>query len=258
MAPPTAENDFLQFREDLKSYLYRLTANLPDAEDLLQDTYLKFAEKYGTFKGQASLKTWVFAIATNLAKDHKRVKNRWALGAQDQCKQAALTHQPYQNRIVEAFRLQPEPRFEIEEHIHYCFTCIAKNLALEQQIAIVLKEFYDFKRSEIADILQVTEGVVKHLLHNGRQALQQKYHHRCALINKQGVCHQCAELNDFLQTEKNAGEKIAKLDLQAGQPAKTNLAARFGIIRRINPLQAKGAKLEDTILQILREVIGDD
>lgn len=251
------ENDFLELRDHLKAYLYRLTANLQDAEDLLQDTYIRTKKKYNTFKHESSFKTWVFAIATNLAKDNQRVKNRWKLEVQDECKNAALSNKHLQERIINTFHCQAEKQFELVEHINYCFTCIAKNLTLEKQIAIILKEFYDFKRTEIAGILHSTEGVVKHLLHDGRKELQQKYNQRCALINKTGVCCQCAELNDFLQEEKNATKKIAKLGLNQSNTDEQNLEIRFQLINKINPLNSNGADLEDIILQILRETIND-
>ncbi len=251
------ETEFLAVKEKLQSYLYRLTTNKEDMEDIVQDTYIKAKEKIGTFRGDSNFKTWVFAIATNLAKDNQRVKNRWRLEVQDECKNAALTQQRYQQRIVGTFENQTEKTFEIVEHINYCFTCISKNLSLEQQIAIILKEFYQFKRTEIAEVLNLSEGVVKHLLHNGRKELQTKYEHRCAMVNKKGVCHQCAELNDFLQPLPDSKTKIDRLGLNRTNGSERNLNIRFELINKINPLNGNGAELEDTILQILRETIKD-
>jgi RNA polymerase sigma-70 factor (ECF subfamily) len=251
------ETEFIEFQEQLESYLYRLSANKEDAKDLLHDTYLKVKQKIDTFQGKSSFKTWVFAIATNLAKDNQRVKNRWKLEVQDECKDASLSTPKYQQRIIGAFQNQTEQRFEIIEHINYCFTCIAKNLNIEQQIAIILKEFYHFKRAEIAQILNKTEGIVKHLLFNGRKELQTRYEKRCAVINKTGVCYQCAELNDFLQKNPNSQDKVRQTGLSQSNDADTNLNIRFELINMINPLTSKASELEDTILQILREVIND-
>lgn len=251
------ETEFIAIQEQLESYLYRLSANKEDAEDIVHDTYLKVKQKIDTFQGKSSFKTWVFAIATNLAKDNQRVKNRWELEVQDDCKNASLSTPEYQQRIRNAFQNQAEQQFEIVEHINYCFTCIAKNLNLEQQIAVILKEFYQFKRSEIATILNKTEGVVKHLLFDGRRELQLRYEKRCALICKTGVCYQCAELNDFLQETPDAKDKLKKIGLHGENDAETNLDIRFALINRINPLTSKASELENTILQILREVIGD-
>ena len=227
-------------------------------EDLYQDTYLRVKEKIATFQRQSSFKTWVFAIATNLAKDNKRVRNRWQLGAQDKCKDAAMTNQKYMERMMFSFQNQTEIRFDIAEHMNYCFSCIAKNLMLEEQIALILKEIYHFKRNEIAEILDKTEGMIKHLLYNGRRELQSKYDHRCALINKKGMCYQCAELNDTLQERADSTEKIASFGLSKDKSEEENLDIRFSIIHKINPLNSNGADLEDTIMQILRETINDN
>ncbi len=244
-------------KESIAAYLYRLTANKEDAEDLVQETYLKVAEKIETFQQRSSFKTWVFSIATNLAKDNRRAKNRWQMEAQDACKAAARVNSKYQERMNAAFEEQTDKKFELAEHINYCFTCIAKNLTLEKQIAVVLKEFYDFKRAEIAEILNVSEGVVKHLLYDGRKELQLKYQERCSLINKGGACYQCAELSNYFEKNNQAEEKIAQLELKSSNSPEINLDLRFQLINRINPLTGNGAKLEDTILQILRETIQD-
>jgi len=251
------ETEFIAIQGQLESYLYRFSANREDAKDLLHDTYLKVMQKIDTFQGNSSFKTWVFAIATNLAKDNQRVKNRWKLEVQDECKDASLSKPKYQQKIIGAFQNQTEQQFEIAEHINYCFTCIAKNLNLEQQIAVILKEFYHFKRMEIAGVLNKTEGVVKHLLFEGRKELQTRYEKRCALINKKGVCYQCAELNDFLQEQPDSKEKLDRLGLSKTKDAESNLDIRFALINKINPLNSKASKLEDNILQILREVIDD-
>ena len=71
------------------------------------------------------------------------------------------------------------------------------------------------------------------------------------------MCYQCAELNDYLQTEKNSTEIIYKLGLSRDKSSEENLNIRFQIINQINPLNSNGTDLEDTILQILRETIKD-
>ena len=60
---------FVTIQRELKSFLLRMTASAQDAEDITQDTYLKAHAKIDTFRGESSLKTWIFSIASNLAKD---------------------------------------------------------------------------------------------------------------------------------------------------------------------------------------------
>ncbi|MDJ1467531.1 RNA polymerase sigma factor [Cytophagaceae bacterium DM2B3-1] len=250
------QEEFLQHRSTLESYLYRLCGNREDAKDLVHDTYLKAVSNFDSFKGNSTFKTWVFAIATNLAKDNYRVQKRWPLNAQDLCRNATESDVEKHDRIISAFESQSEPSFDIVEHMNYCFTCMAKNLTLQQQIALILKEIYQFKRNEIASILQMTEGVVKHLLFEARKELQEKYEKRCALINKNGPCYQCAELNDYLSPAADSFQKLDNLKLPSDLQG--HFRKRFSLISKINPLTDNGALLEDTIMRILNEAIASD
>jgi RNA polymerase sigma-70 factor, ECF subfamily len=64
---------FAAFQHQLRSYLYRLLANRNDAEDLVHDTFIKAFDKLSTFKGESSLKTWVFQIICSGKKDGHRM-----------------------------------------------------------------------------------------------------------------------------------------------------------------------------------------
>lgn len=75
--------EFEQSGAKLKSYILRITASVADAEDIVHDSFIKAAEKLDSFKGQSSLKTWIFAIASNLAKDNARAKKHWAENVTD-------------------------------------------------------------------------------------------------------------------------------------------------------------------------------
>lgn len=249
------DNEFLSILENLKTYLYRLSANKNDTEDLLHDTYLKVKDKIHTFQSKSSFKTWVFAIATNLARDNMRVKRRWAEDVQDLCKDYTMNNEKCESRIFKSYRNQIIDQFEIKEHINYCFTCLAKNLELDMQIAVILKEIYQFKRIDIAKILNITEGKVKHLLFDARKQLQEKYEHRCAMINKNGICYQCAELNDYLQEIPDSQKKISDYGFSLDYQPSKNLDIRFNLIKDINPLNGNGAAVEDCIMQILHEAI---
>lgn len=78
---------FEAFRPQLRSYVLRITASVLDTDDILQDTWLKAMEKLDTFKGESSIKTWVFAIASNLTRDNHRAKKRWVEDVTDVCKE---------------------------------------------------------------------------------------------------------------------------------------------------------------------------
>lgn len=77
MSHENLDTEFEIFRSQLQSFLLRMTASRQDTEDILQDTYLKARTKIDSFEHKSSLKTWVFAIGANLAKDHLRAQKRW-------------------------------------------------------------------------------------------------------------------------------------------------------------------------------------
>jgi RNA polymerase sigma-70 factor (ECF subfamily) len=251
---------FAQFQNQLKSYLYRLLADRNDAEDLMHDTFIRAYDKIATFNQDSSLKTWVFKIATNLAYDHLKKIKRWPANAQDQGATLAIGTA----EIGEAFRTVHQTSnagaYEMKEHIDFCFTCISKTLPIENQVTLILKDVYDFPTKEICLILEKTEGVVKHLLHDARNLMAGIFENRCALINKNGVCHQCSQLNGIFNPQQNQQEQLMKLKLvkEAGKKNQEELyVLRARLIKAIDPLSSAGTDLHDIILKCTRTAIGE-
>jgi RNA polymerase sigma-70 factor (ECF subfamily) len=93
------DSDITQVYNDhlpqLKSYLYRMTCDKEVVNDLSQDTFLKAIEKRSQFNESSSVKTWIFSIATNLAIDWLRKRNRWSEKAQDDAKSISQSAPTY-------------------------------------------------------------------------------------------------------------------------------------------------------------------
>ena len=85
-----------------------------------------------------------------------------------------------------------EFEFDVREHTSFCFTCVARSRSPEQEAAIVLKEILSLTNSEAADALGVTKSVLRHRLSDGRRSMEKSFDGLCALVNKGGMCHQCA------------------------------------------------------------------
>src|SRR6266496_1540981 len=197
----------------LKSFILRITASIADAEDIAHDTYIKALNKLHSFRGDSSLKTWLFTIASNLAKDNLRAQKRWTENVTDIGKETAKNSQHFFSEALHINATSPQGEFEMKEHIAFCFTCISKSLPLEQQLCIFLKEVYEFKITEITTILGTTKAMVKYYLHTGRLKMINIFEGRCALISKQGVCHQCSELNGIFNPKQKFQEEIVKIDM---------------------------------------------
>ena len=238
---------FEQNRPQLKSYVLRLTASVEDAEDIVQDTFIKAFSNIQTFKGDSSLKTWIFAIASNLAKDLLKSKKRWPENVTDICRSAALSNRAFLGEMMHIRTTSEQDNFEIKEHIAFCFTCVSKSLPLEQHLTLLLKEVYDFKVKEIAEIIDNTEAMVKYYLHVSRSKMVDIFNGRCALINKEGTCHQCTELNGIFNPKQKAQEELAKIELarDANNTDKEHLFdLRMKIVQGIDPFESSAAALQ--------------
>lgn len=249
---------FEQTRSPLKSYILRMTASVADTEDIVQDTYIRAVEKISTFKGESSLKTWFFAIASNLAKDNLRAKKRWVENVTDVCREAAMSNHAFFQEAMHISTTSPQGDFEIKEHIAFCFTCISKSLPLEQQICLLLKEVYDFKVSEIVQIIDATEAMVKYYLHTGRAKMMQIFEGRCALINKEGTCHQCSELNSIFNPKQKIQEELVKIEMarEANKADKEHLFdLRMKVLQGIDPFESNAAELQLHHLEHNRNVM---
>jgi RNA polymerase sigma-70 factor (ECF subfamily) len=254
----TFTTEFEKIRPQLRSWLLRMTASAVDTDDILQDTWIKAGSNLASFQGNSSLKTWVFAIASNLAKDHRRFKKRWAEDVTDICKQEAIGNRAFFETALHINANSPQGLFEIREHIAFCFTCLSKSLPLPQQIALMLKEVYEFKVKEIAEIMDTTEAMVKYYLHLGRNKMMDIFDHRCSLINKEGVCHQCSELNNIFNPKQAAQEALLKVEMAraaATENRDTLFELRMKILQELDPFESGGAALQLHHLDHNREVM---
>ncbi len=248
MATKTELNqEFENCKGQLKSYLLRLTTNVEDAEDIVQETYLKASTNIDSFRGNSTLKTWLFSIGSNLAKDLLRSKKRWPENVTDICKEAAMNNRQFFGEMMQIRSTSEQGNFEIKEHISFCLTCVTKSLPLEQHLVLLLKEVYQFKAREIAEIIDNTEAMVKYYLHSARSKMIEIFDHRCALINKGGVCHQCTELNGIFNPKQNASEELAKIQMvrDAEKKSKEELfELRTEIMRSLDPFESEAAELQ--------------
>jgi len=251
-------NQFVTIQRELKSFLLRMTASVQDAEDLVQDTYIKAQAKINTFRGESSLKTWIFSIASNLARDLLRSKKKWPKTVTDICREEALGNRQFFQEAMQIWETSPQGKFEIKEHIAFCFTCVSKSLPLEQHLALLLKEVYGFKVTEIAVILYETDAMVKYYLHVSRRRMIEIFDHRCSLINKEGICYQCTELNGIFNPKQKAQEELVKIEMARDAEIKSKeelFDLRMKILQELDPFESGAAELQLHHLEHNRQVM---
>jgi RNA polymerase sigma-70 factor (ECF subfamily) len=258
MSTDELATEFETFQGELKSFLLRMTASVQDSEDIVQDTFLKAQAKIHTFRGESSLKTWIFSIASNLAKDLLKSRQRWPQNVTDICKEAALSNSQFFREALHIRETSPQGQFEIKEHIAFCFTCVSKSLPLEQHLTLLLKEVYGFKMKEIAQIIDQSEAMVKYYLHVARSKMIAVFDQRCSLINKQGICYQCTELNGIFNPKQKEQEELAKIEMarDAKNKSKKELfRLRMKILQQLDPFESGAAELQLHHLEHNRQVM---
>jgi RNA polymerase sigma-70 factor (ECF subfamily) len=202
----------------------------------------------------------VFQIATHLAYNQLKRSKRWTPDVSEQAKALVLENPALAGRIQNALQADPEVRYEIKEHIDTCFTCIGRNLPIEQQITLLLRDVYGFNIEEISNILSRSAGSVKHLLQSARGSMTEIFDRRCALVNKNGVCRQCSELNGWLNPKQDQQAALMQLDLVNGSARYDRDALyklRAALVREIDPLRSPGAPLQEILLGCNRMAMGE-
>lgn len=247
------EIELIVLKDELSSFIFRLVTNQQDTEDIVQETFLKTLEKIDFFQQKSSFKTWVFTIALNIAKNHLNKQKRWVENAQDFGATLHATSSKDFEKLKSVFQYTSERTYDIKEHISYCFNCINKTLLLKQQVCLLLKDIYHFKVSEIMQITNLTEGVVKHALADAKKTMISIFDNRCSFVNKKGVCHQCTSLTGALNPKQNAHIKAQQLKLVKEGSSSPNkeylLDLRLELIANIDPLSSPNTIVTNYMLE---------
>lgn len=233
------------WRGPLFGYIYRMVTLRQDAEDLLQDVLVRVLENIREYRGEARFKSWLFGIATHVCLDHLRAKKRWRVEAQLLGEREA-DEDPARIAALRELVSRTDFRYEIREHIAFCFSCVARTLPPQEQAALMLREVLDFSAQEAAAILRISEPVFRHRLAAAREKMIGDYDGLCALINKEGMCHQCRGLREIVP-ESNRGADMVQIQVAPGVTLNpSNLfEARSAIVRDADLANGKSRAMHD-------------
>ncbi|MFI5294637.1 MAG: sigma-70 family RNA polymerase sigma factor [Thermodesulfovibrionales bacterium] len=165
------------FRPKILRYLARLVGE-QDAEDLTQDVFVKVSHALETFRGEATVSTWIYRIATNAAMDHLR-KPSSVLPARIASFQADDDTSSSQGDKVDG---QSTPCLDaqlIRKEMSECIRGLVDDLPEDSRTVLVLSELEELSNHEIAEILQVSLETVKIRLHRARAKLKKEMENRC-------------------------------------------------------------------------------
>jgi RNA polymerase sigma-70 factor (ECF subfamily) len=172
------------FRRELRAHCYRMLGSLQEAEEMVQETFLRAWSRRETYAGRATLRAWLYKIATNLCLDALRRKPRRSLPIRQE--PASTPEQPIPASIYEPIWLEPYPaeipateennpeaRFSRSESIRLAFLAALQLLPPYQRAVLILRDVLDWPASEVAVMLDHTLPSVKSALYRARSTLAQ-------------------------------------------------------------------------------------
>lgn len=185
----------IEIEPKLRKTIRQIIGHPEDTDDLVQETMVRAWEKIKSFQGKSHFSTWVCAIGVRLCMDHLRRHKRWRVEAQVVYANECYSNEALQEEVISAVA-DPSYTYEVREHIAYCFTCVGRSLEPDEQAALICREMLDMKNYEASQALGLSESVYRHRLAAGRQKMIDRYQGLCALVNQQGICHQCHGLRE--------------------------------------------------------------
>jgi RNA polymerase sigma-70 factor, ECF subfamily len=169
-------------RRELQIHCYRMVGSVQDAEDMVQETFLRAWRRRETYAGRAPFRAWLYKIATNVCLDalDRRPRRtvpvtRGAASTLDEPIPADVNEpvwlEPYPDEWLPADDLNPEKRLSAQENIRLAFIAALHLLPPRQRAVLILRDVLDWQASETADLLDMTVPAVKSALHRARETL---------------------------------------------------------------------------------------
>jgi RNA polymerase sigma-70 factor (ECF subfamily) len=173
-------------RGELHAHCYRMLGSVHDAEDALQDALLRAWRGLGRFEGRSSLRSWLYAIATNACLDAIGRRSKRVLpvdfppadpnaGPGEPLVESAWI-EPYPDEAIgvgDGFAA-PEARFEQRESVELAFIAALQHLPATQRAVLILRDVLGFSAREAATTLETTTASVNSALQRARAAVEQR------------------------------------------------------------------------------------
>lgn len=172
------------YRHELLVHCYRILGSIEDAEDALQETWLRAWKHLDSLKTKSALRAWLYKIATNTSLD--MLDQRKARSMPDSTYAALDPHDPLPGPIedpiwleplpdsyLDGQSLDPEARYEIHESVSLAFLTALQKLPGRQRAALLLCDVLNWKAQEAADVLDLSLAALNSALQRARSTLKQ-------------------------------------------------------------------------------------
>jgi RNA polymerase sigma-70 factor, ECF subfamily len=181
-ASAALEQQLEQFRPELTGFAYRMLASPFEAEDAVQETFIRAWRSYDSFEGRSSLRSWLYRIATNVCLDLLASREKRArpmdLGPAREPVESNL------NTLPEVTWVQPAPDglvvpdgdpaevTEARETVRLAFVAALQHLPPRQRAVLILCEVLRWQASEVAELLETSVASVNSALQRARATLE--------------------------------------------------------------------------------------
>jgi RNA polymerase sigma-70 factor, ECF subfamily len=178
----TAQIEFTEstarYRRELLAHCYRMLGTLDEAEDLVQETYLRAWKSFDGFKGESSLRVWLYRIATNACLTALQNRGRRplpsGLGAPSDDPDAPPidgSDVPWLQPIPDALVEDPADVVASRDSLRLALLASFQHLPARQRAVLILRDVLAFRATEVATMLGTTTTAVKSLLQRARTQL---------------------------------------------------------------------------------------
>ena len=199
-------------RYELRVHCYRMLGSLEDAEDMVQETFLRAWRRRDSYAGRATLRAWLYKIATNACLDALRVRAPRRVIPQTRGAAASVDApippdvnepiwlQPIPDEWFAPDELSPEGRIAQRESVTLAFLAALQLLPPRQRAVLILRDVLDWSANETAALLDMSVPAVKSALHRARATLAQRYEP----VDSQPDSAALAQLDAYVRAWENA------------------------------------------------------
>ncbi|HLF73929.1 MAG TPA: sigma-70 family RNA polymerase sigma factor [Anaerolineales bacterium] len=176
------------YRRELQIHCYRILGSLQEADDLVQETFLRAWRRLDTYQGRASFRAWLYKIATNACLDVLDQRHRRRVlpmdlhpasdpnAAVEPPASEIIWLEPFPDEwLADQTALNPEARYSLSESVSLAFLTALQALPPRQRAALILTDVLDWSAREVADLLETTVSSVNSALHRARVTLAKHY-----------------------------------------------------------------------------------
>jgi RNA polymerase sigma-70 factor (ECF subfamily) len=175
------------FRKELLAHCYRMLASVDEAEDLVQETYLRAWRSYASFEGRSSVRVWLYRIATNACLTALEQRGRRALpsglgGPSDDPAAAGTDPGVAWVEPIPDSLLDPAAIVTTRESLRLALIAALQYLPPKQRAVLILREVLAFPAAEVATMLDTSVAAVKSTLQRARARLDETAPERSDVI----------------------------------------------------------------------------